>query len=219
MHPIRPTRGRRVASRHVVTQQPERDGPERRAPQRNDPGRDGPERDPPETPEFGPRGYLPSRAARRARKIVLRSPLGLQWLVATVLAGVVVLVAGVLFLTRATSPPGEPFVAAGRLAEMRPATVTREALVVTSGGRVRAFAVGDAAPRWCPASRRLESAGGRVWSLTGRALDGGPSLPAHPTVVHDGVVYLDPTTTVPPPEAEDRSTAPACAPGELVPAP
>ncbi|MTV26636.1 hypothetical protein FTX61_14610 [Nitriliruptoraceae bacterium ZYF776] len=35
--------------------------------------------DPQQTPEFGPSGYLPERASKRARKIVLRAPLGLQW--------------------------------------------------------------------------------------------------------------------------------------------
>ena len=64
------------------------------------------------TPEFGPRGYLPERASKRARKIVLRAPLGLQWIVAAVVFGLLVLVAGVVWLN-AGGPPGAPFVAAG----------------------------------------------------------------------------------------------------------
>ena len=52
--------------------------------------------------------YLPPRAAR-ARKLILRSQLGRGWIVASALFGVVILAAGVLFLTRA-GHPGPPWV-------------------------------------------------------------------------------------------------------------
>src|SRR5690606_17036265 len=58
-----------------------------------------------ERPDFGPSGYLPPRAARRARKIMLREPLGLQWAVAAVVAGLLVLLAGAGYLLWQSRPP------------------------------------------------------------------------------------------------------------------
>lgn len=175
---------------------------------------DGPEtpRAEPERPEFGPRGYLPERASQRARKIVLRSPLGLQWMIASLVAGAVVIVAAAIFLVSAGEAPGEPFVEIGPVEALAPDRYLFEfeAIVVTGAGRVRTFAVDPTdVPVFCAESRRLESEGGRVWAPTGRALDGRESLPEHPTVVVDGVVYVDPTTTEPAlaPEATDPDTA------------
>jgi hypothetical protein len=162
-------------------------------------------------PEFGPSGYLPERAARRARKIVLRSPLGLQWVVASVLAGVVVVVAGVLYLQRSGDPPPSPWVAVGTVEDVTDAQLEPEldVLIVGAAGRVRAFA--DAADiGYCPASHRLEDASGRVWTLTGRGLGGAASLAEHPTLVHDGTLYVDPTRTSPGPSASDDPVEPAC---------
>ncbi len=68
-----------------------------------------------------------------------------------------------------------------------------EVLLVRSGGAVQAYVAG-ADVVYCPASGRLEAADGRVWSRQGRLLGGeGASLEVLPTVVHDGVVYVDPT--------------------------
>lgn len=172
-------------------------------------------------PTFGPRGYLPERAARRARKIVLRAPLGLHWVVATLLAGALVLVAGLVFLRSAGAPPGPPFVAVGEVEAVGDARLLDDpaVLLVGAGGRVRAIAVEQTGARLCPASRRLESPDGRVWDLGGRALDGGASLAAHPAVVHAGTVYVDPMTRLPAPETRDRGVTAACASGELVPPP
>ncbi len=164
-------------------------------------------------PEFGPGGYLPERASKRARKIVLRSPLGLQWVIASLAAGAVVVVAAAIFLVRAGDAPGEPFVEIGPVEALSPDSYLYEfeALVVTAAGRVRTYAVDpDDVPVYCPESRRLESADGRVWAPTGRALDGGDSLAQHPTVVVDGVVYLDPTSLEAPLPAEDRGVEPTC---------
>ena len=165
-----------------------------------------------EDPGFGPGGYLPDRAARRARKIMLRAPLGLQWIVASAVAGLVVLVAGVLFLRGADEPPGEPFVAAADVAEVEPALdVADLGVLLVVGGRVRAFPLDDAGLLWCPDSGYIESASGRVWSPTGRALDGGESLASHPTVVHDGTVYVDPTHLLDGPPGTTASDAePGC---------
>lgn len=157
--------------------------------------------------EFGPSGYLPERASKRARKIVLRAPLGLEWIVASVIAGVVLLAAGLLFLRISGDGPQPPYVEVAPLVELEAAQhdAALDALVVAAGGRVRAFAdAGDV--DYCEASNRLEAPDGRVWSLTGRGL-GTDSLDEHPTVVHDGVVFVDPTRAAsaadPSPDAPD----------------
>lgn len=163
-------------------------------------------------PDPGPGGYLPERAARRARKIVLRAPLGLQWVVGALVVGVVVAVAAVAFLTSAGEPPGPPYVEVGPVDALRPARYDERhgVLLLAASGPVRAFVVPEEpAPVWCERSGRLETEE-RVWSPTGRALDGGASLPQRPTVVVDGVVYLDPTGRLPAPEPEDRRETPTC---------
>jgi hypothetical protein len=165
----------------------------------------------PDAPEFGPSGYLPERAAKRARKIVLRAPLGLQWVIASVVAGAVVVVAGVLFLQRSAEPPVAPWVEVGPVEAVRPASFEPdlEVLLVAAGGRVRAFA--DAADvRYCAASNRLEADDGRVWSLTGRGFADVPSLDEHPTLLQDGRVYVDPTVATPAPAPTSDPADPAC---------
>jgi hypothetical protein len=162
-------------------------------------------------PEFGPSGYLPERAAKRARKIVLRAPLGLQWVIASLVAGLVVVVAGVLFLQRGAEPPPAPWVEVGAVEDLHPARFDPdlEVLLVTGGGRVRAFVdAGEVA--YCAASNRLEAGDGRVWSLTGRGFADVPSLEEHPTQLHDGQVYLDPTVSVPGPAPTTDEVAPGC---------
>lgn len=164
-------------------------------------------------PDFGPSGYLPGRAARRARKIVLRAPLGAQWIVASVLAGIVVLVAGLVFLATRDDPPAEPFVEVGPVDSIGDATYLddHDALLVGAGGRIRVFAdAGDLGLEYCAPSRQIEGEGGRVWTLTGRGLGGADSLREHPTTVHDGVVYVDPTTTIPGPSPRDEPADPVC---------
>lgn len=169
-------------------------------------------RDDVDGPEFGPSGYLPERASKRARKIVLRSPLGLQWVIASLLAGAVVVVAGVLFLQRGGAPPTEPWVATVGVGELGSAYQADhlDVLLVPGAGRVRAFATADDIS-YCEASNRLESADGAVWSLTGRGLGGAPSLHEHPTRIHDGTVYVDTTVRAPGPAASSEPTEPGCA--------
>jgi hypothetical protein len=167
-------------------------------------------REPADPLEFGPSGYLPERASKRARKIVLRAPLGLGWVLASAGAGVVVLVAGLLLLFQSGDGPGAPYVEVGEVAALGPAQVDAnlDALIVTAGGRVRAFA--DAADvGYCDASNRLEAPDGRVWSLTGRGL-GTASLSEHPTVVHDGVLYVDPTRAGAAADPSSETVPPAC---------
>ena len=161
-------------------------------------------------PEFGPSGYLPERASKRARKIVLRSPLGAQWIVASVIAGLVVLVAGVLYLQRSGDAPAAPWQPVSPVEELAASAPLDDldAVAVNAGGRVRVFADAEGVA-YCPASNRLED-GTQVWNLTGRGLDGAPSLAEHPTLVHDGTVYVDPTRTRPGPDPADDPATPAC---------
>ncbi|HSK90191.1 MAG TPA: hypothetical protein VK875_02655 [Euzebyales bacterium] len=172
-----------------------------------------------ERPDFGPSGYLPPRAARRARKIMLREPMGLQWPVAAALSGVVVLIAGVVLVLMMSGPPGPPFVAAGDVSAVDPrgAAVVAvepglEVLVVRGGGGVTVLGAPDRHVAWCPASRRLEGSGGAVWEPSGRLIGGtGTSLPRLPAEVHDGIIYVDPTAEgVRRPAQPSRGATPAC---------
>jgi hypothetical protein len=145
-------------------------------------------------PDFGPGGYLPERAARRARKIVLRAPLGLQWVVASLVAGAVLLVAGLLFLGQGAAGPQAPWTALGPLEGLEHAAVdpVTDLLVVTVGGRLRAFEAPEGV-LYCAMSNRLEHPDGRVWALTGRGYAGTPSLVPVPTLTVSGEAYLDAT--------------------------
>jgi len=152
---------------------------------------------PPSEPEFGPSGYLPGRAAKRARKIVLRAPLGLQWLVAALVFGVVVLVAGLLFL-RSSGPPGPPWVATVALAEVGDGLTPLpqvDGTLFIGAGRVHVFTTSDDL-RYCEQVRRLVDDRDNVWSLEGIGF-GTPSLDRYADRIHDGVVYVDPRTVLP----------------------
>jgi hypothetical protein len=96
--------------------------------------------------------YLPPKAAR-ARKLILRSQLGRGWIVAAALFGLVILVAGVLFLTR-DGHPGPPWVRVAPLSSLPDGAVTEVAgpagqvvVVDRRGGGLRAFL---APPGPCP---------------------------------------------------------------------
>ncbi len=166
-------------------------------------------------PAFGPSGYLPARASARARKIVLRAPLGLQWVVGALVAGVAVLVAGGLFLT-SSGPPTAPFVATVAIADVDGAAPLDDldALLVIGGGPAVVFADrGVHELQWCPASRRIEGVDGAsvaTWhAATGRGF-GVDSLATHPVVVHDGIAYVDPTRTAAGPRPSDATEPPQC---------
>lgn len=164
-----------------------------------------------EQPEFGPSGYLPERASKRARKIVLRAPLGAQWIIASLVAGVVVVVAGVWLLVSAGGPPEAPWVAVAEVEDVGRALAVpqQEVLLVAGAGRIRAFAT-NGEVGFCAASNRLETPDGRVWTLTGRGLGGTASLTEHPTTLHERTVYVDPTIAVDGPASSDQSAEPGC---------
>lgn len=155
-----------------------------------------------EEAEFGPGGYLPARAAQRARKIVLREQMGLHWPIAAVVAGVLILAVTIPFVLAAQGPPGPPSVAVGSLDAIDPSgdgVVTAggtSVLVVRAGGVLRAFVGPPDGARWCPQSRRIEMPDGTIWTAEGRLIAGaGESLARGNAQAYDGVLYIDPTPT------------------------
>ena len=195
--------------------------------------RSGEHRTPPETglieekqlsgPEFGPGGYLPPKASKRARKIVLREQMGFGWPLAAIAAAVLVAVAGGTFLWFASQPPGEPYVPVGSVTDVPPdgaamlsppaASTHGEVLpvlVVRAGGGIRGFRVDGREARWCEASRRIEGPD-RAWLPDGRQVFGDDDpLRGVRIQVFDGVVYVDPDTPVAPAGRGPAGAPPAC---------
>jgi hypothetical protein len=166
---------------------------------------------PPPRPGRDPGGriaYLPPRAAR-ARKLILRSQLGRGWIVASALFGLVILVAGVLFLTRG-SHPGPPWVRVAPLSEL-PAEAVRQVagpagaagqvvVVDRRGGDLRAF-LAPAGP--CPVvaagSGFARPCAGQRWDAAGAPAserrdgeEAPPPLRRVPISLAGGALYVDP---------------------------
>jgi hypothetical protein len=169
-------------------------------------------------PDYGPRGFLPERAARRARKIVLREQMGIGWPLAALGAAVLVATVGITFLLRSDAPD-PPFRVATSLAAVAPSSAElvteslsgEELLVVRAGGEVRVFTPPPEGVVWCGSTGRLESAAGEVWTLDGILVGGsGVSLRALPSAVHDGQLYVDPTDPEPAPPVDLRDETPGC---------
>ncbi len=169
-------------------------------------------------PEYGPRGYLPERASKRARKIVLREQMGVGWPLAAIGAAVLVATVGITFLLR-SGPPDPPFRAAAPLTAVAPSAAEviavqesgEEVLVVRAGGGVRVFTPSPDDIVWCADTRRLESAAGQVWTLDGILVGGsGVSLRALPSTVYDGQLYVDPTAPESPLPTDPRDESPGC---------
>jgi hypothetical protein len=124
--------------------------------------------------------YLPPRAAK-ARKLILRTQLGLPWMLAAAAVAGVILVAGVLLLARG-GRPGSPWVEvaavtafpAGSLTEVEaPGPVGRVVIVDRRGGDLRAFVGPAAACKVAPDGRGLRRAcTGQAWDA-----DGAPRTP------------------------------------------
>lgn len=166
--------------------------------------------------EFGPGGYLPPRAAQRARKIVLREQMGLHWPIAAVVAGLLIVLVTLPFVLGQSDPPGPPAVQVGPLAQIDPSgdgvvdAGGTPVLVVRAGGVLRAFVDPPAGARWCPASRRIEAPDGRIWTAEGRLIAGdGASLDRGQAQAHDDVLYVDPTP-VAGPEPIPGDAEPGC---------
>lgn len=169
--------------------------------------------------DYGPRGYLPERAAKRARKIVLREQLGVGWITASVIAGVLLLATGVAFVLSQTGPPGPPFVEAVALDEVSPSSTARveaagtAVVIVRAGGGLRSYLAPAGAVRYCPDSGHLEGDDDSVWTREGRLIGGpGESLEPVPAQAHAGTIYVDPSAPGPPPAPDDQGARPQCAP-------
>lgn len=155
---------------------------------------------PTDPPEFGPSGYLPERAARRARKIVLRAPMGMQWPIAAVILATVVLIIGSVFLITRTGAPRSPFTPVAQMADLSPGatmTVQIEAttiVLVRTPGRLSAFVDPGTDVAVDPKSGHLEAADGRAWQSDGRSVSGTTApLTTLPVRLHDGAIYVDPS--------------------------
>jgi len=143
--------------------------------------------------------YLPPRAAR-ARKLILRSQLGLPWMLAALAFAAVILVAGVLLLAQ-QGRPGAPWVRVGPADAFPSGAVTQSGrldgdtvVVDRRGGAVRAFRVaaadceveadGDGFARPCT---------GEAWAADGAPAEAsGTALTPLPAQLAGGDLYVDP---------------------------
>jgi hypothetical protein len=144
--------------------------------------------------------YLPPRAAK-ARKLILRTQLGLPWLLAATAVAGVILVAGVLLLVRG-GRPGSPWVAVAAVTAFPPGTVTevvapgsagRVVIVDRRGGDLRAFLGPGAA---CPVEPDGPGFGRgcarQAWDADGAPrTPGTPALARVPTRFARGDLYVD----------------------------
>jgi hypothetical protein len=162
---------------------------------------------PPPRPGRDPGGklaYLPPRAAK-ARKLILRSQLGRGWIVASALFGLVILVAGALFLAR-QGRPGPPWARVAPVSALPAGAVTETAgpagrvVVVDRRGDLRAFL---APPGACPirgaGSGFARPCAGQRWDASGSPAselrdgqEAPPPLRQVPAAVAGGDLYVDP---------------------------
>jgi nitrite reductase/ring-hydroxylating ferredoxin subunit len=148
--------------------------------------------------------YLPPRAGK-ARKLILRSQLGLPWMLAAMLFGLVILVAGTLFLVKG-GRPGAPWQRVAPVTRLAGGAVTQaplragEVVVVDRrGGTLRAFLAPTGS---CPV---VGTPGGfarpcarQAWDQSGEPVAGQgastppPRLRAVPATVAKGDLYVNP---------------------------
>jgi nitrite reductase/ring-hydroxylating ferredoxin subunit len=154
--------------------------------------------------------YLPPRAGR-ARKLILRSQLGMPWMLAAILFGLVILIAGVLFLVKG-GRPGAPWQRVAPVTRFADGAVTQaplragEVVVVDRrGGTLRAF-VASAGP--CPVAGTpggfARPCARQAWDQDGKPVDGpggssSPPLRAMPATVAKGDLYVNRRAAAPHP--------------------
>jgi hypothetical protein len=150
--------------------------------------------------------YLPPRAGK-ARKLILRSQLGLPWMLAAILFGLVILVAGTLFLVKG-GRPGAPWQRVAAVTRFGDGTVTEaplragEVVVVDRrGGTLRAFLAPTGA---CPVVgtpggfarpcvlQAWDRSGEPVRNLVAGAAAVSQRLRAMPATVAKGDLYVNP---------------------------
>ena len=146
--------------------------------------------------------YLPPRAGK-ARKLILRTQLGRQWMLAAILFGLVILIAGTVFLVRG-GRPGAPWQRVAPLGGMADGTVSQRPLragevvvVDRRGGILRVFLAPDGP---CPV---IGTDGGfarpcatQAWDQSGAPARnvGAPAPPLRsvPATVAKGDLYVNP---------------------------
>jgi hypothetical protein len=155
-------------------------------------------------PEAPRTAYLPPRAAR-ARKLILRTQLGLPWMLAAGLFAVVILVAGTLLLAQG-GRPGPPWVRVAAAAALPqgsvvevPAGAGRVVVVDRRGGLLQTFL---AEPGPCPVTAAgtglARPCQGRVWEADGTpARAGVPALHRVPARLAAGDLYVDVSAAAP----------------------
>lgn len=142
---------------------------------------------------------------------------------ATTMLVVVAVARGATWVSRIGDPPPDPWV---RLAEVElytehaaevvvqpfgvPGLEDQVVVVLSEPPRVLVRR-SDEFVRYCERSGLLEAADG-TWRPTGRGLAGTPSLTEHPATVHDGVLFVDPTATLPVPAPDPAPVEQACGP-------
>jgi hypothetical protein len=123
--------------------------------------------------------YLPPRAAR-ARKLILRRQLGVGWIAAAAVFGLVILVAGGLWLARG-GRPGPPWARVAPLAALPAGAVSEAAgpggrvvVVDRRGGDLRAFlAARGACPVVAAGAGFARPCAGERWTAGGAPAPGG----------------------------------------------
>ena len=146
--------------------------------------------------------YLPPRAAK-ARKLILRSQLGLPWMLTAALFGAVILAAGAVFLVKG-GRPGAPWVKVAPLSRFPDGAVTQAAagtgpvVVDRREGTLRAFAVEPGACAVVAAGGGFaRPCTGQAWDMGGHAEDGAgraaaPAMRPLPVQVARGDLYVNP---------------------------
>ncbi len=147
-------------------------------------------------------GYLPRRAAQR--KILIRSQLGLPWLLAALAFAGTILVAGSAYLLMRPGTPGPPYVDHGPLSRYADGAVT--SLPDGSGWLDRRGGLSAVAGpvSYCPADGGWVDAAGTRYDAQGRRAGSGTGsgLARLPIRAAGGRLYVDPTRP-------QRPTAPA----------
>jgi hypothetical protein len=156
----------------------------------------------PKDPTTQRTAYLPPRAGK-ARKLILRTQLGLPWMLAAILFGLVILAAGTLFLVKG-GRPGAPWQRIAPLGGMADGAVSQRALragevvvVDRRGGTLRAFLAPDGP---CPvvgtANGFARPCTTQAWDRSGAPARGvgapAPRLRAVPATVAKGDLYVNP---------------------------
>jgi hypothetical protein len=143
--------------------------------------------------------YLPPRAAR-ARKLILRTQLGLPWVVAALAFAGLILLAGTFFLFQA-GRPGTPWVRVGPAAAFQPTSVLqirspdgRLVVVDRRDGLLRTFQApdGPCAVQGAGEAGFSRPCTGQSWDADGvSATPGGAPLRRVPAQVARGDLYVD----------------------------